>query len=301
MSQKKLKFYWLDVFTDRPFEGNQLAVFIDAAELAGEQMRRIAKEMNISETTFITGYEKDASGDLSFTTRIFTTEEELPFAGHPTLGTSYLLRTLHGLDRITLNLKVGPITVEFKEGDRRIYGEMRQNDPEFGQIHDRARIAEVFGIKEDDLESDYPVQTVTTGNPFIIVPIRRLDVLEKLKPDFSAMNSYLHDSDAGFFYTISMETVQKDAVAHARMIFYGGEDPATGSAAGPATAWMLKYGLMAPGKTQYIEQGLEMKRPSRIFVHGSMNGDKPADIMVGGYCHIIAQGELDLWVPQLKN
>ncbi len=294
VSKRKLKFYWLDVFADRAFEGNQLAVFIDAGDLSSHQMQKIAKEMNISETTFITGFVKDESGNVSFPTRIFTTEEELPFAGHPTLGTSYLLRTLHGINSITLNLKVGPIKVEFQEKDGRIYGEMRQNDPVFGQIHDPARIAEVFGVAEEDLDMNVPVQTVTTGNPFIIVPFKKLQALEKLKPDFSKMDDYLTTSDARFFYTISMETVQKDALAHARMIFYGGEDPATGSAAGPATAWLLKYNLMEPEKICYIEQGLEIGRPSRIFVRGSLKGGNPLDIRIGGYCELISQGELDI-------
>ncbi len=294
VSNRKLKFYWLDVFADRAFEGNQLAVFIDAGDLNSDQMQKIAKEMNISETTFITGYEKDDSGNVSFTTRIFTTEEELPFAGHPTLGTGFLLRTLHGSNSITLNLKVGPIKVEFQERGGRIYGEMKQNDPEFGQVHDPARIAEVFGVTVEDLEKDIPVQTVTTGNPFIIVPFKKLQVIEKLKPDFSKMDEYLTGSDARFFYTLSMETVKKDALAHARMIFYGGEDPATGSAAGPAAAWLLKYNLMEPEKPYYIEQGLEIGRPSRIFIRGSLEGGNPVHIRVGGYCELVSQGELDI-------
>lgn len=294
MERKKLKFHWLDVFTDRPLEGNQLAIFPDASGLSADQMQMIAKEMNLSETTFITGSRKDQSGNELFTVRIFTTVEELPFAGHPTLGTSYLLRHLHGGKRITLDLKVGPITVDFDERGGRLYGEMTQRDPVFGNTHDRGIIAEIFGVDPEDLDSSLPIQTVSTGNPFIIVPFRKLSVLERVEPDFSKMEKYLAGSDAKFIYTISLETVQEDAAAHARMIFYGGEDPATGSAAGPAAAWLLKYGAIQPEVAYYLEQGLEMGRPSRIFISGSMASGNPVDIKVGGFCEFISEGELQI-------
>lgn len=294
MSPKKLKFYWLDVFTDKQFEGNQLAVFPEASGLDTQQMQAIAKEMNLSETTFITGSREDQEGREVFTTRIFTKEEELPFAGHPTLGTTFLLSQSRNENRITLDLKVGNITVEFHGNSGNVYGEMKQMDPEFGLIHDNRKIAEVLNVKPEDLDSTLPIQTVSTGNPFIIVPFRHLSQLQVLAPNFSKMEKYLQNSDAKFFYTISRETVQKDAIAHARMIYYGGEDPATGSAAGPAAAWMLKNGLISPDSRHHIEQGMEMGRPSKIFVSGSMMDRNPVDIRVGGYCKMLMQGELEL-------
>lgn len=289
----KLRFFWMDVFAEGRFKGNQLAVFPSAERLGSEEMQMIAKEMNLSETAFITGTVKDHAGNESFSTRIFTTEEELPFAGHPTLGASFLLKTLHGGNTITLDLKVGPITVYFQERDGRLYGEMRQIDPTFGSIHERNRIAGIFRVSPDEIEDEYPIQTVSTGNPFIIVPFKRLSVLEAIKPDFAEMESYLEDTDAKFFYNISRETSRSEAIAHARMIFHGGEDPATGSAAGPAAAWLLKNGLMKPGEINRIEQGIEMGRPSIIHISGAMKGGNPVDIRVGGFCEMISSGELE--------
>lgn len=291
---RNLKFYWLDVFAEKPLQGNQLAVFLDADGLRTEEMQAIAKEMNLSECTFVTGTRESHSGKMCFETRIFTVEEELPFAGHPTLGTTYLMRSLHGLDEAVLDLKVGEIPVSFtKDGDR-IFGEMRQVDPVFGSVHDRKRIAEIFGVDTEEIESEIPVQTVSTGNAFIIVPFRNLKVLENIRPSFSMMEAYLENSDANFFYAVCRNTREKGAILHARMVFYGGEDPATGSAAGPAAAWLLKYGLMEPESQNWIEQGLEMGRPSRIYIKGSMLHDIPDNIRVGGHCSIVGRGEIEL-------
>lgn len=291
---KNLKFYWLDVFAEKPLEGNQLAVFPDAGALGADEMQAVAREMNLSESTFVTGTRKDASGRMVFETRIFTVEEELPFAGHPTLGTSYLMRSLHGLDHVVLGLKVGEIPVSFSEQNGHVYGEMRQVEPKFGAIHERERIAEIFGVGPEDLDSGYPIQTVSTGVPFIMVPFRELKVLENISPDFRKMQPYLEGSDGKFFYAVCRETMDKGSILHARMIFYGGEDPATGSAAGPAAAWMLKYGIMEPETINWIEQGLEMERPCRIYVMGSMNNGVPGNIRVGGHCSILGKGEIGI-------
>lgn len=291
---RKLNFMWLDVFSERPLQGNQLAVFIDAGDLNGEQMQAIAREMNLSETTFVTGVRKEQDNSLSFDVRIFTTEEELPFAGHPSLGTAFALRSIHGLDEVVLNLKVGRIPVSFRLEDEEIFGEMTQNVPEFGKVHDRNEIAAALGVKESDLDDSAPIQTVSTGNPFIMVPFRSLETLQGIMPDFSRMNAYLEKSDAKFMYLVCRETVNSDSCLHARMIFYGGEDPATGSAAGPATAWMLKHGLLEPERSVFIEQGLEIARPSRISVRGSMANGEPTNIRVGGRCFTVGSGVLEL-------
>lgn len=290
----KLQFYWIDVFAEKKLEGNQLAVFPEAGTLNKEQMQSIAREMGLSESTFITGIEKSESGENAYKTRIFTTEEELPFAGHPTLGTSFLMRAFYDQDLVMLSLPVGKISVKFEMHDAKVFGEMVQKEPSFGAKHDAEAIAKIFNVAVDELDLDLPIQTVSTGNPFIIVPFRRLKALQEINPDFYQMRKYLENSDARFIYTVSRETESEDAILHARMIFYGGEDPATGSAAGPAAAWLLKNKMLKPEKLEWIEQGIEMKRPSKIFIRGSMAGENPSNIRVGGYCFKVARGELDL-------
>ncbi len=290
----KLRFHWVDVFAERKFEGNQLAVYPHADNLSTEQMQTIAREMNLSETSFITGTEKGPHGEPSYKARYFTVDEELPFAGHPTLGTSFILRELYGGNHVDLKLKVGNIPVEFEDRNGMAYGEMRQNDPVFGDLHDAGEISRIFNVEPGEIDSSYPIQTVSTGNPFAIIPFKKLSTMKKLSPDFSRMAKYLEGSDAHFMYAISLETADSHAIAHARMPFYGGEDPATGSAAGPAAAWLLKHGLAEPGKQHFIEQGIEIGRPSRIYVRGNLDHGIPGDIRVGGYCHEVMQGDLEI-------
>lgn len=287
------RYYWVDVFADRKFEGNQLAVFPEADGLDEEDMQTIAGEMNLSETTFITGQENYGETP-SYRTRIFTREEELPFAGHPTLGTAFVLRNLHGGDRILLNLKVGRIPVDFSTEGGRLFGEMTQVEPVFGKTYDRRDVARTLNLEESDLDQELPVETVSTGNPFMIVPFRTLDALRKVNPDFARMERFLGESDAKFMYMVSRETESPGASLHARMLFYGGEDPATGSAAGPAAAWMIKHGVIEPGLKSFIEQGIEMGRSSRIFVSGSIESGKPSGIKVGGQCFSVGRGEIDI-------
>ena len=289
-----LEFVWIDVFARKRLEGNQLAVFTDARGLTDQQMQLIAREMGLSETTFVFPESPDKQAIDGIHTRIFTTAEELPFAGHPTLGTAMVLRGEKKIDKIVLNLRVGKIPVRFSETGGKIFGEMTQADPTFGMIHDKEKISRVLGIDVSDIDSNFPAQTVSTGNPFIIVPFKRLKTLQDLSPEWRTMQSYLEKSNARFFYMVSTEVVDPESILHARMIYYGGEDPATGSAAGPAAAWMIRYGLLKPEVLAQIEQGIEILRPSQIFVRGSLNGSLPANIRVGGYCYEVARGRLNL-------
>lgn len=289
-----IQFYLVDVFANRRFEGNQLAVFPEAGGLNRETMQKIALEMNLSESTFIVGSEVDREGRISFRTRIFTKEEELPFAGHPTLGTAYILRELYGGDEIWLSLEVGMIRVTFEERKDGVFGEMVQNDPIFGSLHNAGAIAKIYGINSTDLDSTFKIQTISTGNPFIILPLKSLRTLKRLSPNISLMNAYLKRSDAKFIYAITRETDSRGAILHARMIYGGGEDPATGSAAGPAAAWLLKNGLIESESPYFIEQGSEMNRPSRMYIKGTLNSKGISNIRVGGKCFIISKGELSL-------
>jgi trans-2,3-dihydro-3-hydroxyanthranilate isomerase len=173
-----------------------------------------------------------------------------------------------------------------------IFGEMRQNDPVFGQIHDVKKIAEVTGIPLTDIDSHLPVQTVSTGVPFTILPLRGLQQIRRLEINQSRSSEYLSASGAKFFFCVSRETLDPTARLHARMLFYNGEDPATGSASGCAAAWMVQHGVAKPDERVLIEQGIEMKRPSKIFVRASRSNDRVVNVRVGGNVVEVLRGEL---------
>ncbi len=194
-----------DVFTATPFHGNQLAIFENAGDLTPAEMQKLANETNLSETTFIIRRSPEMERIRGIRVRIFTTTEELPFAGHPTLGTSAFIRQYlpeyADCDSITLELNVGAVGVQFSQPSHRaIHGEMTQPDPVFGQIHDHAAVAHAIGVNVDDLAVNMPAQTVSTGMAFCIVPFRSVDALAKLRVSPPAAEDYLSRSDAKFFY-----------------------------------------------------------------------------------------------------
>src|ERR1051325_8038451 len=267
-SLRTLPFVWLDVFTDRPLEGNQLAVFTDARGLSKEQMQEIARETKLSETTFIFPREPEVEREKGVRVRIFTVDEELPFAGHPTLGTATVLRGISGADTIWLDLDAGKIPVRFHDENGLAFGEMRQRDPEFLAVHKAEDVARVTGLALSDIDPDLPIQTVSTGFGFTIVPVSSLSALQNLQFEWKKSKDYLDKHNCGFFYFIAPGAVRPNTDMHVRMIFYGGEDPATGSAAGCCAAWMVKYGVAKPAQKVALEQGLECKRPSRLIEIG---------------------------------
>jgi trans-2,3-dihydro-3-hydroxyanthranilate isomerase len=290
---RRLPFVQFDVFTSLPLQGNPLAVFTDGRGLNDEEMQAIAREMNLSETTFI--FPRDASTERKRGTRvrIFTVQEELPFAGHPTLGTAFALRGDSGANQIRLDLNVGTIPVEFNESPGQpAFGEMTQTDPVFGQVHERQKISEVTGIPIEDIDAELPVQTVSTGVPFTILPIRTLEAIRRLQINQQRASEYLAASGGKFFFCVVRETVDPAARLHARMLFYNGEDPATGSASGCAAAWMVEHGVAEPDEQVLIEQGVEMKRTSRIFVRASRRNDRVVNVRVGGNVVEVLRGEL---------
>lgn len=291
---RKFEFVWLDVFTRTPLEGNQLAVFPDAHGLTDEEMQSIARETHLSETTFVFPENDRLDREFGFKTRIFAVSGEMPFAGHPTLGTAGMLAGMKGLNEVSLLLKVGkiPVTFSMREGHR--FGEMVQKDPTIGQTHEPKAVAKALNVSQDDLDDRSPIQTVSTGVPYAIVPFRSLSAITRIRPSWTAMERYLSDTDASFFYMVSRETVNASASIHARMIFSGGEDPATGSAAGPAAAWALLNRWTKPGRSEIIEQGLEVHRPSQIHVNANLRDGKPVNIRVGGHFVQMMRGQLDL-------
>jgi trans-2,3-dihydro-3-hydroxyanthranilate isomerase len=298
-------FAQVDVFAERPLEGNQLAIFTDARGLSTEDMQALARETNLSETTFILPREPEIERDRGVHVRIFTTEEELQFAGHPTLGTASWLYWNHpefkGAEQITLDLPVGPIPVRFtpaKSGEHGVFGTMRQNDPVFGDVHDRVALAAALGLTIDDLDPGLPVQTVSTGMAFCIVPLKSLEVAARLRIPQRSATTYLERSDAKFFHCITRAETGSGADWHARMQFYNGEDPATGSASGCTISYLVRYGLAASRQPVVIEQGIEMLRPSRIHVSatlGQLDGvDSVSEVFVGGRTIPVAMGRFFL-------
>ncbi|MGA7287288.1 MAG: PhzF family phenazine biosynthesis protein, partial [Terriglobales bacterium] len=296
-SNRKLHMTQVDVFTDLALTGNSLAVFLDGRGLSTEQMQALAREMNLSETTFILPGDAAAEKNRGVRVRIFTVQEELPFAGHPTLGTAFVLRGEGGAAEVRLDLNVGTVPVRFTErASEPVFGEMTQKDPEFGTIHNVEAVARLTGLSAADFDSSVPIQTVSTGFPFTIAPLRSLNTLQKLRLDLDGTVEYLARSGGKFFYFVCRETVDPKATLHARMIFYDGDDPATGSAAGCCAAWMVAHGIAASDEQVLIEQGLEVHRPSRIFVRASKRRERQdtqvVNVRVGGNCVEVLRGEV---------
>jgi len=300
VSVKKLSMVQVDVFTDRALAGNALAVFLDGRGLSTEQMQALARETNLSETTFILPGDAAAEKIRGVRVRIFTVQEELPFAGHPTLGTAFVLRgqagALAGVPEIRLDLNVGTVPVRFTQGPSQpAFGEMTQKNPEFGAIHDVDAVARLTGLSAADFDDCAPIQNVSTGVPFTIAALRSLKTLQNLRLDLNRSAEYLARSGGKFFYFVCRETVDPKARLHARMIFYNGDDPATGSAAGCCSAWMVAHGVAASDERVLIEQGLEVHRPSSIFVRATKQDNRHdnqvVNVRVGGNCVEVLRGE----------
>jgi trans-2,3-dihydro-3-hydroxyanthranilate isomerase len=284
-----------DVFSSNPLQGNSLAVFSDARGLSDTEMQSVAKEMNLSETTFILPRDPKIERERGVRVRIFTVQEELPFAGHPKLGTAFALRGKSEAQEITLELNVGKVPVRFEDTPNQpTFGEMTQVDPTFGLVHEREAMARATGLSIEDFDATLPIQTVSTGMPFTIAPLKSLAVIQKLRVDLHHATEYLEKTGGKFLYFVARETVDPAAGLHARMLFYNGEDPATGSAAGCTAAWMVAHGVAEPDQRVLIEQGVEMQRPSRIFVRASRRDNRIVNVRVGGNAIEVIRGEVFL-------
>jgi len=298
-------FAQVDVFAEAPLEGNALAVFSDARGLSTSEMQALARETNLSETTFILPRPTEIEQERGVQVRIFLTTEEVPFAGHPTLGTASWLYwnhpVLRGAEQITLDLGVGPIPVRFARpapNEHGVFGTMKQNDPTFGEIRnsreDREALAAAVNLTVDDLDPNLPAQVVSTGMAFCIVPLRSLQVAERLRISPQFADPYLHRIGARHFHCITRAHPNSKADWHARMQFDGGEDPATGSASGCAIAYLVRHGLAASGQPIVIEQGIEMLRPSRIHVSAAIENNTVTKVFVGGRTIPVASGRFFL-------
>ncbi len=294
MTQKK--FFIVDVFAEQKYAGNQLAVFTDGSAFTGEEMQLIARETNFSETTFILPGGSESEG---YNVRIFSLDEELPFAGHPTLGTAYIIqREMNKKEapQIILNLPVGQIPVQlvYRAGEvQQLF--MRQQQPIFGEILDPAGPAEVLNIDAADIDARFPIQEVSTGLPFIIIPLKELKILSGIRVNVERFMAYVENRETKSFYLFCPETYGERSDLNARMFdHYNGipEDPATGSAAGCLAAYLVKHRYCGgPEIDLRLEQGFEIKRPSLLRIRAAQRGEK-MEINVGGRVIPVAEGRL---------
>ena len=286
-----LSFHILDVFSEKKYSGNQLAVFRHAGAISGDEMQKIAREINFSETTFILSDEPKRGG---FDVRIFTPKEEIPFAGHPTLGTAYILHNivLHGTtNQVVLNLRVGQIPVTFSQ-DGTIW--MRQIQPIFGQQHEPKTLANILGIDVVDIDPRYPIQEVSTGLPFFIVPLKSIASLKKARIDKDMYFTYIKNTEAKGILVFCPESHETHKHISVRVFvdYYGvPEDPATGSGNGCLAGYLVKYRYFGTDCLNTCsEQGYEIGRPSLLLLKAEQSGED-IHISIGGKCVIVAQGE----------
>ena len=294
------RYIHLDVFTDHRLQGNQLFVFVQPAGLDTETMQTMTRESNLSENTFV--FPPEQAG-TDYRVRIFTRTAETPFAGHPTIGTAFALAHTGalkpGLSHTTFGLGVGPTNIDLEWKDRRLaFAWMTQQKPTFGKtVTDMAALAAAIGLDAADVERRAPAQEVYSGSNFFIVPLASRKAVDAAVVDRAKVDAVF--AAAGIqrrgLYVFSTERGQDDADAYSRMLPTGGiEDPATGSAVGPAGCFAAKYGFVPPAKagSMVFQQGVLARRPSRLHVKVAMTGAEVTGVKVGGASVVVGEGTM---------
>jgi trans-2,3-dihydro-3-hydroxyanthranilate isomerase len=290
-----VKYYIVDVFAQEKYNGNQLAVFVDAGTLTSHQMQRIAKEINYSETTFITNNHSREGG---YDVRIFTPAQEIPFAGHPTLGTAYIIQQeviKQPVEKVTLNLKVGqiPVTLHYADNSVDLLW-MQQKPPTFGQTFAIDAIAQVLNLPTDDIDTSFPIQEVSTGLPFIIVPLKTLAAVKKAKVNLEKYFELISNTEAKSILIFCPETYHQGNNLNVRVFCdYLGvpEDPATGSANGCLAGYLANYAYFGADSIDIrVEQGYEIGRDSLLLLKAKKT-DADIEVFVGGKVIMVARGE----------
>jgi trans-2,3-dihydro-3-hydroxyanthranilate isomerase len=279
-----VKFNIVDVFTERPFAGNQLGVFTDARALASEQMQWLARELNFSECTFVLPPEE--GGDARI--RIFTPEQELPFAGHPTLGTAFVLAAPMQLTRIRLETGSGivPVLLE-RQGARIVFGRMDQPIPTMEVFEPADELIAVLGVA--DVTTSLPVELYDNGVRHVYVELESAEDVASIEPDFARLTRF---GDIGINCFASQGTIAKTRCFVPTMGVP--EDPATGSAAGPLALHLARHGRLEWGAELEISQGAEVGRPSTLFARVEGTRDAVELVEVGGSAVVVAKGEFRL-------
>jgi len=289
-----LPFFIVDVFTEKKYAGNQLGVFPKAAGLSAVHMQQLAKEMNYSETTFVLSSEPRDGG---YDVRIFTPDREISFAGHPTLGTAFIVQQeiiAQPVDRVALNLKIGQIPVTFsygQEGPENLW--MQQQEPNFGSQIAAESISKSLRLQETELDERYPIEEVSTGLPFIIVPLKTLDSLKRIQADRDACLRLVENLNAKAILVFCPQThfEKNDLCVRVFAHYYGvAEDPATGSANGCLAAYLAKHRYFDQGHIDIrVEQGYEIGRPSLLLLKTEDSAGK-INVYVGGKVMEVAEG-----------
>ncbi|HEU5315082.1 MAG TPA: PhzF family phenazine biosynthesis protein [Chloroflexota bacterium] len=305
---RRYAFHQVDVFTDVLFGGNPLAVFPDAAGLSDAEMQAIAREMNLSETTFVLAPELPGAAAK---VRIFTPGRELPFAGHPTLGTAYVLASLGrlptphaGVAEAVLEEGIGAVPVRLERGGTFVW--MGQRDATFGpEVVARGALAGALGLAERDLLDGAPVRVGSTGNAFLYVALRDRAAVDRVTLDARALLAVFDDPECHGVFVFAPDGAAEDGAVrvYSRMLGYGeigiGEDAATGSASGPLGAYLVEHGLATPvGEERVVrivsEQGTRMGRRSLVHIRLRAAGARATDIRVGGGVVPVLEGTLTL-------
>ncbi|MEO8896898.1 MAG: PhzF family phenazine biosynthesis protein [Rhizomicrobium sp.] len=282
-TRKGFDFVQVDVFTQTPLGGNPLATFPDARGMSDAQMLSITRELNHSETTFLLPAQK--GGDAKV--RIFGSEGEIPFSGHPTLGTAFVMAlTRPGKTAMTLEEGVGPISVTLERRADGMFIEMTQTEPVFGPKADPKMVADAFGFPAEEIDSRYPVQSVSTGAVRLIIPLKSTSTLAKL-----TLGHQLPPEQRAIFSNSNYFVVTGEAEIEARFLGFSSEDPATGSAGGCAAAYLVEYAIRKPEERIAVHQGRFVNRPSIVYVRTGGAIGKPTNIRVGGYVVEVMRGK----------
>jgi trans-2,3-dihydro-3-hydroxyanthranilate isomerase len=302
---RRLHYHRVDVFTDRAFGGNPLAVFTNGRGVGPGTMQAIAKEFNLSETTFVLPPD-DPRHD--WRVRIFTPEHELPMAGHPTVGTSFVLAREHMIPRreggetnIVLEEGVGPVPVSVRfEGGEPVFAEMSQPLPRFGpRLEDARAAAAMLSLDAEDLDTALPLEVVSCGVPFLFAPLRSLDAARRARPRADLIERAATGGVPPEVFIFTREVEHAGSTVHSRMFAPGlgiTEDPATGAASGPLGCYLVRHRLVEcdPAAEIVSEQGLEMGRPSFVRIRIEQRGGEITAVRVGGRCHYMGEGFIEL-------
>lgn len=300
---RRYRYIHLDVFTEHLFGGNQLAVFVEADGLSADLMQSIAKEMNFSESTFVLPPERP---DTDIRLRIFTPADELPMAGHPTIGTAFALahcgRIVSGQTQTVFEEGIGPVTVALEWRAALSFAWMTQKLPMFGPRLDRSELAaRAIGLAADALMPGLPVEQVSCGVPFLFVPLSSRAAVDRAEADGQAMRELARamGREKVEVFLFSTEAGRDDATAYSRMFAPGlgiTEDPATGSASGPLGAYLVTHGVVRPERARSIIslQGARMGRPSHLHIDIGVapDGRTITHVKVGGQAVVAGEGEI---------
>ena len=300
---RKIRYHIVDVFTDRAFGGNPLAVVTNGRGISSELMQSIAKELNLSETTFVLPPE---SPENDYKVRIFTPGSELPMAGHPTVGTSFVLAREHmirlGGERVTIRLEegVGPIPVDimFRDGAPDLIW-MQQPLPTFGpRFDDLAATAEMLTIAPEAIDETLPIEVVSCGVPFLYVPLKSLEAARSVRLRLDVWERSPQAADVNGVFVFTKETELPGSTVHSRMFAPGlgiTEDPATGAASGPLGCYLVRHKLFPEAQRAEFtsEQGIEMGRPSIVKIVIEQEAGEITRVRVGGRCVFMGEGYLE--------